>query len=356
MRERDSAKELTLKVNIFTRYSRSISQRSSLSWITTRNRMDRKCKEWDEFAQEDHLYRHARVTPYSCHPWCVSDRSLSVFSFCPSPCVSPSPCSSLSTSTCTLCWTPPSMWTTPRQLIPAPPPTEESCHLAGYIPPTEVSALSLLGPHGPVARDANSCIFHDSKHAAGICLGTIQVRTRVQHALACQQLLLKVQQRLRFTMHMCTVIQGIWEMNVQIMLLRLAPLVWCRVISLSAHWAHHSFDSASCFASCIGFSMVRTPLMHRMWSFSALALVQPLAELCCTCAMASSYSSVSAASCSDGILAYNIWNPIMGLSFHVQIGGIFVLFVNEFDLARIALSCHFALDLLCDKTGSHDPA
>ena len=25
----------------------------------------------------------------------------------------------------------------------------------------------------PVARDANSCIYYDSKHAAGVCLGTI---------------------------------------------------------------------------------------------------------------------------------------------------------------------------------------
>ena len=31
---------------------------------------------------------------------------------------------------------------------------------------------------------------------------------------------------------------------------------------------------------------------------------------------------------------------------HVQIGGIFVLFVDEIDLARIAPSCHFALVLL----------
>ena len=43
----------------------------------------------------------------------------------------------------------------------------------------------------------------------------------------------------------------------------------------------------------------------------------------------------------------------MELLFHVQIGGIFVLFVDEIDLARIALSCHFALDLLCDKAGAY---
>ena len=46
----------------------------------------------------------------------------------------------------------------------------------------------------------------------------------------------------------------------------------------------------------------------------------------------------------------------MELLFRIQVGGIFVLFVDEIDLARIALSCHFALDLLCDKAGTHDSA
>ena len=63
-----------------------------------------------------------------------------------------------------------------------------------------VEAPSFLGPHGPVARDANSCIYYDSKHAAGVCLGTIQARTHVQLALACQQSMLKVQHRSRLTM------------------------------------------------------------------------------------------------------------------------------------------------------------
>ena len=61
-------------------------------------------------------------------------------------------------------------------------------------------ALSFLGPHGPFARDANSCIYCDSKHAAGICFGTIQARTHVQLALACQQSMLSVQHSLRLTM------------------------------------------------------------------------------------------------------------------------------------------------------------
>ena len=45
-------------------------------------------------------------------------------------------------------------------------------------------ALSFLGPRGPVTLDEQSCIYYDSMHAAGICLGTIQARTHVQLALA----------------------------------------------------------------------------------------------------------------------------------------------------------------------------
>ena len=48
-----------------------------------------------------------------------------------------------------------------------------------------IEALSFLGPHGPVARDVESCVFVDSKYASGVCLGTIQARTHVQLALAC---------------------------------------------------------------------------------------------------------------------------------------------------------------------------
>ena len=44
--------------------------------------------------------------------------------------------------------------------------------------------VSFLGHRGPVARDTNSCVYCDSKHAAGVCLGTTQARTHVQLALA----------------------------------------------------------------------------------------------------------------------------------------------------------------------------
>ena len=49
-----------------------------------------------------------------------------------------------------------------------------------------------------------------------------------------------------------------------------------------------------------------------------------------------------------------MWNPLLELLFHEQISGVFLLFVEEIDLAKIALSCHIALDLLCYKEGVHD--
>ena len=67
-------------------------------------------------------------------------------------------------------------------------------------------------------------------------------------------------------------------------------------------------------------------------------------------------SSVSTASSPANLVEHNVWNPMMELLFHVQIGGIFELLVDVIDLARIALSCHFALDILCDKESVHDSA
>ena len=63
-----------------------------------------------------------------------------------------------------------------------------------------IEALAFLDPRGPVTHDEQSRICFDSLHAAGICLGTIQARTHVQLALACQQSMIRVQHRLRLTM------------------------------------------------------------------------------------------------------------------------------------------------------------
>ena len=72
--------------------------------------------------------------------------------------------------------------------------------------------------------------------------------------------------------------------------------------------------------------------------------------------MESPTSGVSTTSSSDESFAHNMWNPVMELLFHVQISGAFEPSVDDIDLAKIALSCHFALDLLFYKEGVHDSA
>ena len=44
-----------------------------------------------------------------------------------------------------------------------------------------------------------------------------------------------------------------------------------------------------------------------------------------------------------------MWNPLLELLFLENVYGIVASFFAEIDLAKIALSCHVALDLLCYK-------
>ena len=113
-----------------------------------------------------------------------------------------------------------------------------------------IEALSSLGPLGPVARDANSCFFYDSKHAAGVCLGTIQARSHVQLALTCQQSLLKVEHKLRFTMQ--RVYGHAWNLGDECadLAAALGALGLVSNHNLSTRWTRHSFGSTSCFAAC----------------------------------------------------------------------------------------------------------
>ena len=103
-----------------------------------------------------------------------------------------------------------------------------------------IEAPSFFGSHGP-ARGL---------HAAGVCLGTIQARTRVQLALACQQSMLSVQHRLRFTMqhvhgHTGNLGNERADHAAAVGALGLVPSH-----NLSARRARHTFDTAACFASC----------------------------------------------------------------------------------------------------------
>ena len=59
--------------------------------------------------------------------------------------------------------------------------------------------------------------------------------------------------------------------------------------------------------------------------------------------MESPTSSVSTASSFGEHFAHNMWNPLLKLLFLEQISGVIAPYVEEIDLAQIALSCHFFL-------------
>ena len=67
-------------------------------------------------------------------------------------------------------------------------------------------------------------------------------------------------------------------------------------------------------------------------------------------------SSASAVPSIDDYFEHNMWNPLLELLFLEQANGLFASYLVEIDLAMIALSCHFALDLLCYKEGVYDTA
>ena len=62
-----------------------------------------------------------------------------------------------------------------------------------------------------------------------------------------------------------------------------------------------------------------------------------------------SLSSASTVPSIDDYFEHNVWNPMLELLFLERVRSIFASYLVEIDLAKIALSCHFALDLLCYK-------
>ena len=62
-------------------------------------------------------------------------------------------------------------------------------------------------------------------------------------------------------------------------------------------------------------------------------------------------SSASTVPSIDDYFEHNMWNPLLELLFFEQANGIFASILVEIDMAMIALSCHFAFDLLCYKEG-----
>ena len=47
---------------------------------------------------------------------------------------------------------------------------------------------------------------------------------------------------------------------------------------------------------------------------------------------------------------HNVWNPMLSTLCHSEIGIMIETFLEEANMGRIALSCHFSLDVLCEQT------
>ena len=110
-----------------------------------------------------------------------------------------------------------------------------------------VEALSFLGPHGPVARDEQSCIYYDSLHAAGLCLGTIHARTHVQLALACQSSMMLAQRKLRLTMQHVYGHSGNLSNECADHAAVLGTFGLTSNHNVVTRWTHHYFDAFACF-------------------------------------------------------------------------------------------------------------
>ena len=67
-------------------------------------------------------------------------------------------------------------------------------------------------------------------------------------------------------------------------------------------------------------------------------------------------SSASTVLSLDDDFVHNMRNPLLDLLFLEQVSGIFASNLVDIDLARFALSCQFALDLLCYKEVAYDSA
>ena len=114
-----------------------------------------------------------------------------------------------------------------------------------------------------------------------------------------------------------------------------------------------SLRSWNDYNASIGFIVFVVHLTRISWRSVYLALsLFLLGYFFLEQVMESLSSSASTVPSFDDFFAHNMWNPLLELLFLEQVSGIFASFVVEIDLAQIALSCHFALDLLCFKEGA----
>ena len=50
---------------------------------------------------------------------------------------------------------------------------------------------------------------------------------------------------------------------------------------------------------------------------------------------------------------HKVWSRVLGLCFHCYVRQRFPNCLSDIELGRLALMCHFALDILCDDNWTH---
>ena len=76
---------------------------------------------------------------------------------------------------------------------------------------------------------------------------------------------------------------------------------------------------------------------------------RPLVGCANTLCLLSLMCSPSSFSSSFSEENHNVWCPLLELFFHWRIGRCMEAMVDEVSTAQVALTCHFALDVLCEK-------
>ena len=124
--------------------------------------------------------------------------------------------------------------------------------------------------------------------------------------------------------------------------------------NIRTRWINHSFDSNSLFALCDNLDDVLQAVSERhicllhnvvsLW-FVSVSMQKPLHTSTC--------SSLLTSVDSDEYDEHNMWNHMLCLSCYEYGCAVMESYLDEAVLKRIALSCHFALDLLCDKAEEH---
>ena len=134
----------------------------------------------------------------------------------------------------------------------------------------------------------------------------------------------------------------------------LVSLTVCSTLAISVLSTESKYGGCVSFASSklalfviIGFSVsvVRFTRIFFVQCFVALSF----SRCCFEQAMDRHSSSASTVPSLDGDFEHNIWNPLLNLLFLEQVSCIFASKLVGIDLPRIALTCHFVLDLLCHK-------